>query len=82
DSAKYADYGHPSVTPAQGDTHATGRFARWFRSKLLPILHQNDTAALTVFESNHFLIPPSDIFAPSILASVLWETLWPSQKAT
>ncbi|KZV82244.1 hypothetical protein EXIGLDRAFT_755064 [Exidia glandulosa HHB12029] len=80
DSSKHADYGHPSVTPAAGETNQTGWFARWFRSKLLPSLSRNDTAALTLYELTHFLAPPTDIFSPSILASVLREIVWPSPK--
>lgn len=39
DGTRLSDYDNASTVPLPGETHETGRFARWFRSKLLPVLN-------------------------------------------
>ncbi|KZV82925.1 hypothetical protein EXIGLDRAFT_778065 [Exidia glandulosa HHB12029] len=77
-NTKYADYGHPSVTPAAGETLQSGWFSRALTRKLLPVVSTNETAARTLFDSLHFLVPPTDMLHVTILASLVREVLWPS----
>ncbi|EJD37351.1 hypothetical protein AURDEDRAFT_116824 [Auricularia subglabra TFB-10046 SS5] len=75
---RLADYAASTTIPLPGETHETGRFARWYQGQFLKTVEKNPAAASAFWHVLMFLAPPSDMFAPSIVAGVIRETLWSS----
>lgn len=75
DGTRFADYAAPSTTPAPGETHESGKFMRWFTSQIVKASETNPQAAEAFFHNMGFLGPATDMFAPSILATILWQVV-------
>ncbi|EJD37355.1 hypothetical protein AURDEDRAFT_188108 [Auricularia subglabra TFB-10046 SS5] len=75
---RFADYAAPTTTPLPNETHETGWLMRWYQLQVFKTIEKNENAASAFWHILMFLAPPTDIFAPSIVAGVVKETLWPS----
>ncbi|EJD44965.1 hypothetical protein AURDEDRAFT_151981 [Auricularia subglabra TFB-10046 SS5] len=78
DGTRLADYGAPTTTPVPGESLSNGRFLRWYRGQMTRVMNKNPAASSAMWHTLMFLAPPFDIFSPSIVISILWETVWPT----
>lgn len=75
---RFADYAAPTTIPLPNETRETGWFMRWYQLQVVKTLEKNEKAASAFWHVLMFLAPPTDMFAPSIVAGVIKETIWPS----
>jgi hypothetical protein len=69
---KAADYALEACDIAKGETREHGAFMRWYNGQVGKLLVQGDRDVQRRFwQIRHWLAPPTDIFAPSVVAKVL-----------
>ncbi|KAF7328344.1 hypothetical protein MVEN_02549900 [Mycena venus] len=72
DATRLHDYGTSTCEPMAGETRDTGRLARWFELKLISAASKYADVASAVWHIRHLIAPDRALFAPMVLAKVLW----------
>ncbi|EJD37341.1 hypothetical protein AURDEDRAFT_116817, partial [Auricularia subglabra TFB-10046 SS5] len=75
DGTRFADYAAPTTMPVPGETRETGQLMRWYNEQVVKLLDKIPDLADRMWVVQMFLAPPTDLFSPSIVAHVLWETV-------
>ncbi|KAG8928424.1 hypothetical protein FRC02_006917 [Tulasnella sp. 418] len=73
-STKEIDYGLQTTVPVKGEGRSTGWFSRGYGDYLLKAAHKDPRLALILWGARGWLLPPTDLFLPSIVMKVAW--LW------